>query len=128
MDLSIWPADSDGSVDVFTSIVENAANNLLWDDTPTLIPSMLDSSPSRVHIIVDNAGFELITDLAMADYLIGEIERGANRRVMNGCISSENLTRSYFRTKHTPSPTTAIILSRHPNPFRDSLRSSQHPA
>ena len=99
MDLSIWPADSDGSVDVFTSIVENAANNLLWDDTPTLIPSMLTSSPCSVHIIVDNAGFEvrmnwneldalalcmvnashtnrsssppqLVTDLALADYLI----------------------------------------------------------
>mmetsp|Transcript_20457 Transcript_20457/g.42873 ORF Transcript_20457/g.42873 Transcript_20457/m.42873 type:complete len:445 (-) Transcript_20457:38-1372(-) len=70
MDLSIWPADSDGNMDVFTSIVENAVNNLLWDDTPTLIPSMLDSAPSSVHIIVDNAGFELVTDLALASYLI----------------------------------------------------------
>jgi len=44
---------------------------------------------------------------------------------MNGSIGSENLTRSSFRTRRTPSPTTAINLIHNPNPFRDSLRSSQ---
>ena len=45
---------------------------------------------------------------------------------MNGSIGSENLTRSYFRTRRTPSPTDAIIIIHHPNAFRDSLRSLQY--
>ena len=40
-------------------------------------------------------------------------------------MRNENHTRLYLYTRHTPSPTTAIILT-HPNPFRDSLRSSQN--
>jgi len=44
---------------------------------------------------------------------------------MNGCISSENITRSYFRTRLASCPTSAIILIHNPDPFRDSLRSSQ---
>jgi len=45
---------------------------------------------------------------------------------MNGCIGSENLTCSYFRTRLAPSPIHAIILTHNHNPFRDSLRSSQY--
>ena len=55
----------------------------------------------------------------------GEIWRGTKRRFMNGSIGSENLKRSYFRTRCASCPTTAIILTRHANPFRDSLCSSQ---
>ena len=47
------------------------------------------------------------------------------RRVINGCISSEYLTCSHFRTRLISCPTTAIILTHNPDPFRDSLRSSQ---
>ncbi|GMI15619.1 hypothetical protein TrLO_g15174 [Triparma laevis f. longispina] len=75
MDLSIWPADDVGGVDVFSDILEEASGNLLWDDTDRLISDMLArGSPgengNRVHIVVDNAGFELVTDLALADFLI----------------------------------------------------------
>lgn len=59
MDLSIWPADAEGgSSDVFSAIFESASDNLLWDDSETLIKRMLSSPQSSVHIIVDNAGFE----------------------------------------------------------------------
>jgi len=40
-----------------------------------------------------------------------------------GC--RKNHTRSYLRTRCTPSPTDSVILFPKPNPFRDSLRSSQ---
>ena len=39
--------------------------------------------------------------------------------------SDGNHTRSYFRTRHASSVTTSIIIIPRPNPFRDSLRSSQ---
>ena len=53
------------------------------------------------------------------------IGRGAKRRAGNVSVRNENHTRLYLHTKRTPSLTTAIILTHHPNPFRDSLRSSQ---
>ena len=40
-------------------------------------------------------------------------------------LGTKTTTRLYLHTRCTPSPTTAIILTHHPNPFRDSLRSSQ---
>ena len=40
-------------------------------------------------------------------------------------VRNETHTRSYFRRRRAPSPTTTIILIPHPNPFCDSLRSSQ---
>lgn len=75
MDLSIWPADvsSASSVDVFSSILENSNDNLLHDDTATLTKhcsSLKDKGGGRVDIIIDNAGFELVMDLALADYLV----------------------------------------------------------
>ncbi|GMH48750.1 hypothetical protein TrVE_jg7959 [Triparma verrucosa] len=75
MDLSIWPANDVGDVDVFSEILEGASGNLLWDDTERLIGDMLERGrgekcANRVHIVVDNAGFELVTDLALADFLV----------------------------------------------------------
>jgi len=55
----------------------------------------------------------------------GEIGRGAKRRADNVSVRNEILTRWYLHTRRTSSPTTAIILTDHSNPFRDSLRSSQ---
>jgi Damage-control phosphatase ARMT1-like domain len=80
MDLSLWPADVNAaSTDVFSSILEQASTNLLHDDSNQLseyccqiLRTRNRSSPSKtnVDIIVDNAGFELVTDLALAQYLI----------------------------------------------------------
>uniref|UniRef100_A0A7R9WTE8 Sugar phosphate phosphatase n=1 Tax=Craspedostauros australis TaxID=1486917 RepID=A0A7R9WTE8_9STRA len=74
MDLSLWPADaSSANVDIFSSILANAAENLLHDDSDVLADhcdKLKANGGGNVDIIVDNAGFELITDLALAQHLI----------------------------------------------------------
>lgn len=74
MDLSIWPADAkNADVDVFSSILESATENLLHDDLGALAEhceKLRSKGGGCVDIIVDNAGFELITDLALAQHLI----------------------------------------------------------
>jgi hypothetical protein len=74
MDLSLWPADdANQDVDVFTAILDSATENLLHDDTDVLgdyCDTLRASGGGNVDIIVDNAGFELVTDLALAQHLV----------------------------------------------------------
>ena len=74
MDLSLWPADAaHANVDVFSSILESASENLLHDDSDILgehCEVLRRKGGGNVDIIVDNAGFELITDLALAQHLV----------------------------------------------------------
>jgi len=74
MDLSIWPADAENSsMDVFAEILHAADDNLLHDDTEVLTDHcevLRERGDGNVDIIVDNAGFELVTDLALADHLV----------------------------------------------------------
>lgn len=74
MDLSIWPTDENSNIPgAFQKILASANDNLLHDDTKALIEhgqKLLEKGGGNVDIVVDNAGFELIMDLALADYLI----------------------------------------------------------
>ncbi|CAJ1930158.1 unnamed protein product [Cylindrotheca closterium] len=74
MDLSIWPADAaDASVDIFTTILASASDNLLHDDFDALAGycgKLRENGGGHIDVIVDNAGFELITDLALAQHLV----------------------------------------------------------
>eukprot|EP00980_Cylindrotheca_fusiformis_P001492 scaffold346_cov116-Cylindrotheca_fusiformis.AAC.6 len=74
MDLSIWPADAaDTNVDIFSNVLDKSSENLLHDDFESLANhcnKLRDRGGGNVDIIVDNAGFELITDLALAQYLV----------------------------------------------------------
>lgn len=74
MDLSLWPADAThASMDIFSTILDKAQDNLLHDDSSTLAnhcEKLQQNGGGNVDIIVDNAGFELITDLALAQFLI----------------------------------------------------------
>lgn len=75
MDLSIWPADTKASdaPELFQKVLASANENLLHDDTEALVvygQKLCDKGGGNVDIVVDNAGFELIMDLLLADYLI----------------------------------------------------------
>lgn len=73
MDLSIWPADGNLDHSVFEKVLASANDNLLHDDTERLVTHgkmLMEKGGGNIDIIVDNAGFELIMDLALADYLI----------------------------------------------------------
>lgn len=76
VDLSIWPADADASdrtsVDVH---VERA--NLLVDQSAAVADMVSTLQNARIDLIVDNAGFELIGDLCMADFLLSSGVAGA---------------------------------------------------
>ena len=66
-DLSLWPAEKGeqpNSADAHDEF-------LLVDDTTAVIPHLLSSSsPTRIDLIADNAGFELVADLCLIDYLL----------------------------------------------------------
>lgn len=74
MDLSIWPADAaNAAADVFSQILESAEENLLHDDVNVLTEyceGLKNKGGGMVDIIVDNAGFELVMDIALADHFV----------------------------------------------------------
>lgn len=74
MDLSIWPTEENDNIPgAFQKILASANDNLLHDDTKSLVShgkELLAKGGGNVDIVVDNAGFELVMDLALADYLI----------------------------------------------------------
>ncbi len=68
-DLSMWPAGEirDQPMDVHW---EAAQEYTLADDTSAAIRHLNYRPRARIDIIVDNAGLELVADLALADYLL----------------------------------------------------------
>ncbi|WP_232797917.1 damage-control phosphatase ARMT1 family protein [Salinibacter altiplanensis] len=67
-DLSMWAADEEGPAH---DDVAQAEEHLLVDDTATaLLPLENLERPARVDIWADNAGFELVSDLALVDGLL----------------------------------------------------------
>ena len=74
MDLSLWPADTKTATkDIFSAILDKAQEGLLHDDSDRLVgyvEKLRAKGGGNIDIIVDNAGFELITDLALGQYLV----------------------------------------------------------
>lgn len=74
-DLSLWPADDKNHP---THAAEDADSHLLIDTSLDVARHLARRQPvNRVDVIADNAGFELIGDLVLADYLLttGTAER-----------------------------------------------------
>ncbi len=68
-DLSLWPAEGEQEYDRVS--LDPRHEHLLVDETPQLQAHLEGLGPGlRVDFMVDNAGFELITDLALAVYLL----------------------------------------------------------
>ena len=69
-DLSLWPAGSSANPNQHSQISQRSY--LLADDTDQVLSYFrkLNSEEARVDIFLDNAGFELITDLGLADTLL----------------------------------------------------------
>jgi uncharacterized protein with ATP-grasp and redox domains len=68
-DLSLWPADEGGEQPM--DIDWQAAQAFtLANDTEAAINHLRNRTGARIDIIADNASLELVTDLALADYLL----------------------------------------------------------
>ena len=67
-DLSLWPAEE--SEQPAHQDFALAQAFLLADDSRRVVDYMYSWPASRLDFIVDNAGFELVCDLALADYLL----------------------------------------------------------
>jgi len=74
MDLSLWPAGSSGDPSAaFAAVLAASGERLVADDGDALAAhcaALRASDGGRVDIIVDNAGFELVMDLCLADFLV----------------------------------------------------------
>lgn len=68
-DLSLWPADA-GEDQPLQAHWQGAEEQTLDDDTALVTRYLSEHQQGRVDFIVDNAGLELVTDLALADYLL----------------------------------------------------------
>ncbi len=67
VDLSLWSAfENDRS----RFDIESQIAHVLVDNTPQVIELLTNSQGGRVDFVVDNAGFELVCDLCLVDFLL----------------------------------------------------------
>ncbi|MFM2061767.1 MAG: hypothetical protein RLZZ507_1437 [Cyanobacteriota bacterium] len=68
VDLSLWSAfeDDRSSFDIQTQL-----SNILVDDSFAVTKLLSKSQNNRIDFVIDNAGFELICDLCLVDFLLG---------------------------------------------------------
>ncbi|WP_017317127.1 damage-control phosphatase ARMT1 family protein [Mastigocladopsis repens] len=68
VDLSLWSAfETDRS----RFDIQSQQSHILVDDALKVTQLLVNSNSGRVDLVVDNAGFELVCDLCLVDYLLG---------------------------------------------------------
>lgn len=69
-DLSLWPADGEETPNA--AISEQSQQHILANDIEKTSQYLFNrkGKETRIDFIIDNAGFELVTDLALADFLL----------------------------------------------------------
>jgi hypothetical protein len=75
-DLSLWPAGAEGTL--ANDRLHQAEEFMLVNELPRLTDFLTGLRGGRVDLLIDNAGFELVCDLALADLLL---ESGVAREV-----------------------------------------------
>ncbi|MEA5552806.1 damage-control phosphatase ARMT1 family protein [Anabaena cylindrica UHCC 0172] len=68
VDLSLWSAFED---DRSRFNIQTQLSNILVDDTFAITKLLTKSENNCIDLVVDNAGFELICDLCLVDFLLG---------------------------------------------------------
>ena len=68
-DLSLWPIDA-GESDRSRQEIQHEQADILVDDTPIIADRIASFEGVRIDFIIDNAGFELVCDLCLADFLL----------------------------------------------------------
>ncbi len=67
-DLSLWPAEGENKPD--HTDLSAARAHILVDEALKVAQSILNSAGGRIDFLIDNAGFELVSDLALAFFLL----------------------------------------------------------
>ncbi len=66
-DLSLWPVGKSEKQKIES---ETEKSNILVDDSFLIAEKVADFNRVRIDLIVDNAGYELVTDLCIVDFLL----------------------------------------------------------
>ncbi len=74
-DLSLWPINSEKSEESRQEI-HLEQTHILVDDTSLIADRVANFDGVRIDFIVDNAGFELVCDLCLADFLLASNAAG----------------------------------------------------
>ncbi len=67
-DYSLWPAGEDERR--LNDPEKDDPNRIIVNDTSALIDYLLELQEAHIHILLDNAGFELVSDLCAIDYFL----------------------------------------------------------
>lgn len=70
IDLSMWPEDREEGDNRSRIASDGKQDRILVDDTSKIADKIPGFQGVRIDFIIDNAGFELFTDLCLADFLI----------------------------------------------------------
>ncbi len=132
-DLSLWPAGSDSSPQHNSQQI--LQDHLLADHLPQIIELVCEGEKPlpRVDLLLDNAGFELITDLALVDILLGNnlveqivLQAKAHPTFVSDVIPGDVLLAINFLIEESDSATKSFGLRLQDYTRSGKLRTTSH--